>query len=278
MFQENKREVVAFLIDTNPIAWKKLADRGDLSFKEFLDELFSYFTQMILTDIFQAPPILAYNQLGCEWLFPAPENTKSLVNGDIQLTNSDEVFVYYNVVIENLTKFSEKTAQMKMKSGTGVRLDLVFSKALCLLNKFPNEMPKRIFTISVSEDSQENFESTINAIFAAHRIGVVIDSFLINPAKDSLFLNQAALITGGFSLSIKFRIKLLAQYLLSIPPLPIRDLVALKKVQNINYKTPAENTQNMIDVGLLCPVCLSVFEKTENRLRICPICKTRSLL
>lgn len=278
MFQENKREIVVFAIDTNPIAWKKLADNGDVTFQEFLDELFAYIEQMILTDIFQAPPILAYNQLGCEWLFPAPKDAKSFVNNEIQLTNSEEVYAYCREVVENLTEFTEKMAQMSLSGDVGVRQDLVFSKALCLLNKFPPEIPKRIFTISVSEDSQEHFESTINAIFAAHRIGVVIDSFLIKVDKDSLFLNQAALITGGFTLSIKFRTKLIAQYLLSIPPIPIRNMFSLKKVQNINYKTPAENTQKMIDVGLLCPVCLSVFEKTENRLRICPVCKTRSLL
>ncbi|KAH0793810.1 RNA polymerase II transcription factor B subunit 4 [Histomonas meleagridis] len=273
----NQREVALFLLDTNPIAWKKLEAQGELSFSMCLDQLFAYFNQMILTDIFQIAPVLAYNQAGTEWVAPGPERTEALIRGELQATNSDEIFLYCKEIVSNISGFARQCALNPPEENHGVRLDIALSRALCLLNKFPSEVKKRIIVITPSCDSQSHFESTINAIFAAHRIGVVIDSLIIK-SKESLFLNQAALITNGFSLAIEFRTKLLTQYLLSIPPLPVRNLIMLKKVQNINYKTPAENTGNMIDVGLMCPVCLSVFEKTENKLRTCPVCKSRSLV
>jgi hypothetical protein len=114
----------------------------------------------------------------------------------------------------------------------------------------------------------------MNAILAAHRIGVVIDSVLIG-VKSSLFLSQAAIVTQGFSIGLGIRQRCMIQYLLSIPPLPIRELIVVRRAAAVDYKTPAVNTGKLIDFGLMCPVCLSVYEKTEHSLSRCQICGAR---
>jgi hypothetical protein len=74
----------------------------------------------------------------------------------------------------------------------------------------------------------------MNAVFAAHRINVVVDSVLIS-VKMSLFLNQAAILTNGFSITLMTRPKCLMQYLLTITPLSGRKYIVMTKVKAIDY-------------------------------------------
>lgn len=275
---ENSHEIVLFLIDTNPIAWNILEKNG-VSFHTVISQVYSYLSQMILSDVFQLAPLIAYNQCGVHWLFPTPEDAELLIKGSLQATNTDEIISYCKSINQNLCYFAQKCAEIEQTTND-VRLDVAISTALCHLNKYPSEYLKRIIVITPSKDSEANFESTMNAIFAAHRIKVTIDSILID-RQDSLFLNQASILTGGFSISISQttnRIKYLLQYLLSIPPLPIRDLIVLKKVKAIDYKTPAVNTKKLIDQGIMCPVCLSVFEKTDRPINKCIVCNSKQQL
>ena len=241
---------------------------------------------MILSDVFQLAPVIAYNQCGVHWLFPSPDRAELLIKGSLQATNTDEILSYCQSINQNLCDFAKQCANVDQTTND-VRLDVAISTALCHLNRYSSEYLKRILVITPSKDtfddksndrnkeSEANFESTMNSIFAAHRINVTIDSILIN-VPESLFLNQASILTNGFSTSIcnMTRIQYLLQYLLSIPPLPIRNLIVLKKVKAIDYKTPAVNTNNLIDQGIMCPVCLSVFEKTDKPINICSVCRS----
>jgi transcription initiation factor TFIIH subunit 3 len=272
--ESQSREVVVFLVDANPVEWAHVNPQQDITFPEFLDQLFAYLSQMILCDVFQLAPVVAYNQFGARWLFPAPERVDSLISGRLQATNTDEVLDYCRRLLDGLRRFAAECARVPSPRDTGVRLDVALSFALSHLNKYPADANKRIMVLTRSPDPVANFESTMNAVFAAHRIRVVIDSILIK-VRSSLFLNQAAILTNGFSIALQTRPKCLIQYLLTIPPLCIRHLIVLKKVKAIDYKTPAVNTKNMIDIGLMCPVCLSVFEKTEKPMFRCTVCGTR---
>jgi transcription initiation factor TFIIH subunit 3 len=268
------REITLLLLDTNPIEWSKPKGPSDLTIKEFLDQVFAFLTQMILSDIFQIAPVIAYNQYGARWMFPLPDRASQVISGRLQATNPDEVLSYCSCIVENLQSFANDCAASPITDDRGVRLDVALSLALCHLNKYHPESRKRILVLTRSADPVVNFESTMNAIFAAHRINVVIDSVLIS-LPSSLFLNQAALLTHGFSISVTTRVKCLMQYLLTIPPLTVRPYFLLKRVKAIDYKTPAVNTKNLIDMGLMCPVCLSVYEDTGKPMGRCVVCHTR---
>lgn len=284
------REVVVVAVDINPLAWAEATSPNDLTFKDLLDQLFAYLSQMILCDVFQVAPIIAYNQHGAEWLFPDAGNADQVISGRLQATNNDEVDSYCKTIVENLEKYASECAATEYHGGDGVRLDIALSLALCHLNKYPKDTQKRIIVLTRSSDSTTHFESTMNAIFAAHRIGAVIDSVMIGTpsqyfemeSKESLFLNQAALLTNGFSITIKERAKCLMQYLLTIPPLPIREFIDMKRVKAVDYTTPAvDNPKHMIDVGYMCPICLSVFEGRDGgkkAIRKCTVCGVKERL
>jgi hypothetical protein len=277
------REVTVLLLDTNPIEWSKPPDpllppTSSLTFASFLDQIFAYLSQMYLADVFQLAPVIAYNQYGARWMFPLPDRADQLISGRLQATNQDEVFSYCSSIVDNLCIYDTDCANSPAGDG-GVRLDVALSLALCHLNKYPAAFKKRILVLTRSVDSIVNFESTMNAIFAAHRISVVIDSILIGISeKSALFLNQAALLTNGFSISVMSRLHCLMQYLMTIPPLVVRGYFNMKRVKPIDYKTPAVNTKNLIDRGLMCPVCLSVYEEQEKGIHRCIVCGLREQL
>jgi hypothetical protein len=275
--QMSEREVVVLLLDTNPIKWAERPESSfqpHITFSEFLDQVFAYLTQMILSNIFQIAPAIAYNQYGAKWLFPQPEKIDQLISGRLQATNPDEVLSYCQTIVRNLHAYAKQCASTPDQPDSGVRLDIALSLALCHLNKYPPEVNKRVLVLTRSADPIVNFESTMNSVFAAHRIGVVVDSILIS-VKTSLFLNQAAILTNGFSIALLNRPNCLMQYLLTIPPLSIRKFIVMTKVKAIDYKTPAVNSKNMIDMGILCPICLSVYEKTTTPIYRCTVCGSR---
>jgi transcription factor TFB4 len=273
------REVLVLLLDTNPVAWTRRPHPTEphITFSECLDQTFAYLSQMILSDVFQIAPVVAYNQHGAKWLFPAPDKVGQLILGRLQATNPDEVLTYCQTVVANLHAYARECAGRTLQRDPGVRLDVGLSLALCHLNKYPAEVNKRILVLSRSTDPVLTFESTMNSVFAAHRIGVVVDSLLIC-VKSSLFLNQAAILTDGFSIALLNRPKCLMQYLLTIPPLSVRKFIVMPKVKAVDYKTPAVNSQNMIDMGILCPICLSVYEKTAAPIYRCTVCGSRQQL
>lgn len=274
----SEREVVLLAIDMNPIAWTSVNEADDITLKEFLDQIFAFITQMVLSDVFQIAPIVAYHQKGAKFLFPEPDKAMDVVTGRLQANNLDEMKLYCETVLQNLHEFITEGAEADVGDLSGVRLDVALALALCHMNRYPPDTKKRILVLTRSRDATAYFESTMNAIFAAHRIGVVIDSLMIK-LESSLFLNQAALLTGGFSLSVVTRPRCLIQYMLSIPPLPIRDLIAMEKVKAVESRTPAVNEPtHMIDMGFMCPVCLSVFEDTGKPLWVCSVCGARMRL
>jgi transcription factor TFB4 len=273
-----EREVLVLLLDANPIEWSKPPPKSSsqphITLHEFLDQTFAYLAQMILSDVFQIAPIIAYNQFGAKWLFPLPEKVDQLISGRLQATNPDEVLSYCQSIVNGLLSYARQCADTENQSDSGVRLDIALSLALCHLNKYPAEVNKRVLVLTRSADPVVNFESTMNAVFAAHRIGVVVDSVLIG-VKTSLFLTQAAILTNGFSIALINRPKCLLQYLLTIPPLSVRKFIVMTKIKAVDYKTPAVNTKNMIDMGILCPICLSVYEKTGTPIYRCTVCGSR---
>jgi hypothetical protein len=154
-----------------------------------------------------------------------------------------------------------------------VRLDIGISKTLCFLNFIEyKEILKQILVLSASDHTDLPFEHTMNTVFAAHRINVVIDSIFLNQ-NTSVFLDQASIITKGFCVPLKYPNHLL-QYLFSIPNLNVRYLVEMSETHHSECRVLSADSHKMINQGYLCSICMILFESSS---RQCPICKSRLL-
>ena len=259
------RETLCLLIDVNPIAWSKMKD---LTIHDFMQQLFVYLKQMILSDQILPPSVIAYNQCKAEYLYPSPVMAEKVMDESFQPTNTEQINQYFDSLLQNLKEFNQSCASLPRFQTT--RVDVALSLALCHLNGFTNQTtPKRILVFSVSEDRGSQYD---NILFTAKRVQVTIDSLFLNP-NTMCFLKQAADMTNGFSKYLTHP-RYLIQYLLALPPLTVRHLIALPSNPSMNYFAPSVDTGNMISYGYLCPTCLSIFEKP---VRMCPVCESRSI-
>ncbi|EAY02259.1 hypothetical protein TVAG_030750 [Trichomonas vaginalis G3] len=256
-------EFLAILIDVNPLEWKEMKD---IKFDGFMNHLFLYLKQMILSDCILPPCVLAYNQSHAEFIFPEPGRTKDVINQKFNPTNQEQIKNYFENIIIQIAEFNGRSASIPPTPH--VRLDVALSKSLCLMNNLPNKnIKKRILAFSVSPETGSQYD---NLLFAAKRLDVVIDVLFLNSNR-LCFLSQAADLTHGFSKTIKMGAAL-AQYLFSLPPTTVRDLMALPAPEPLEYSAPSADTHKMISRGYICPVCLSILEEA---CRTCPICNTR---
>jgi len=152
--------------------------------------------------------------------------------------------------------------------------------ALCYINKIrkmnqtssPDDdldsaLPARILIIKGANDSSSQYLNFMNAVFTAQRQNVVIDSCVLGNV--SSLLQQAADITGGISFKAP-DLAGLTQYLMWVflPRPSLRQKLSLPPPEEVDYRAACFCHRNLIDVGFVCSVCLSIFCSFS------PICST----
>lgn len=130
----------------------------------------------------------------------------------------------------------------------------------------------RILILSVSPDLSTSYIPIMNAIFSAQKLKVTIDACQIYGAE-TVFLQQAAHLTGGSYLLLERRDALL-QYLLMtfLSPPSIRKVLAVPTQDRIDFRAACFCHKNIVDIGFVCSVCLSIFCKP---VPVCSTCRTK---
>ena len=155
------------------------------------------------------------------------------------------------------------------------------SHALCILNskiktEYQNIKP-RILICKCSNDVSSQYISIMNCIFSAQKINIVIDAIVLNSSDvmksmnnnndsknnneySSSFCEQACYLTDGIYSKLKQKRGLL-QHLLMVYLSSIETRKHLTKPKNIkiDLKTTCFCCQKKIDMGYVCPICLSSY-------------------
>eukprot|EP00004_Rigifila_ramosa_P018591 TRINITY_DN4648_c0_g1_i1.p3 TRINITY_DN4648_c0_g1~~TRINITY_DN4648_c0_g1_i1.p3 ORF type:complete len:195 (+),score=37.78 TRINITY_DN4648_c0_g1_i1:368-952(+) len=134
----------------------------------------------------------------------------------------------------------------------------------------------RVLCISVCADPPAQYVPVMNAIFCAHKLGVLVDVCVLAD-EDSPFLQQAAHISSGIYLHLRAeRQPALLQYLLSVFLLDneARQLVVVPQAQNVDLRAACFccKPPKILSIGHVCSVCLSVFCDFRP---VCPTCSAR---
>ncbi|KAF2987539.1 hypothetical protein EK904_013212, partial [Melospiza melodia maxima] len=140
------------------------------------------------------------------------------------------------------------------------------AKALCS----NQEIKSRILVIKAAEDSALQYMNFMNVIFAAQKQSILIDACVLD--SDSGLLQQACDITGGIYLKVPHMPSLL-QYLLWVflPDQEQRSQLVLPPPVHVDYRAACFCHRNLIEIGYVCSVCLSIF---CNFSPICSTCET----
>ena len=168
-----------------------------------------------------------------------------------------------------------KTALVNLVSTEGEDSLLAggLTKSLCYVNRLEQDRAPaqtlhwRILIVSASAKASSQYMSYMNAFFSAQKQGVVIDACMIG--QHSGLLQQACDITGGMYLRIE-RVQGLLQFLswMYLGSVEERSMFILPPKAPVDYRAACFCHRNLIDVGYVCSICLSIFCKFS------PICST----
>lgn len=147
------------------------------------------------------------------------------------------------------------------------------SLALCYIHRLEKETESqrkpasRILVFTASGESASQYLNFMNIFFTAQMKGVIIDACVLE--KDSGLLQQGCDITGGNYLKVPNHAALL-QYLLWVflPDKASRSRLVLPPPVHVDYRAACFCHRNLIEIGYVCSVCLSIF------CTFSPICST----
>ncbi|KAF5321610.1 hypothetical protein D9619_002025 [Psilocybe cf. subviscida] len=187
-------------------------------------------------------------------------------------------------VIANLAAHLDDTPSDEPSALVGA-----LTKALCYINRLGSRHDPRILILSASPDLSSSYIPIMNAIFSAQKLvrhspplspcaaltvfqKITIDACQI-AGPETVFLQQAAHLTGGSYLYLDRRDALL-QYLIMafLPPPAIRTILAVPTLDRVDFRAACFCHKNIIDIGFVCSVCLSIFCQA---VPVCSTCRTK---
>ncbi|CAH1971949.1 unnamed protein product [Acanthoscelides obtectus] len=145
--------------------------------------------------------------------------------------------------------------------------------ALCYIVRLQRTKPPgaklncRILVVTGSDCSASQYMNYMNVFFTAQKKNIVIDVCALD--QHLSLLQQGCDITGGIYLKVP-QLQGLLQYLLWVflPEPPIREKLVLPPPVKVDYRAACFCHRELIDIGYVCSVCLSIFCKFS------PICTT----
>lgn len=129
------------------------------------------------------------------------------------------------------------------------------------------KMHSRILVLTGSNECASQYMTFMNVFFTAQKLGIVIDTCALD--KTLSLLQQGCDITSGQFLKVT-QLEGLLQYLLWVflPAPQMRHKLVLPPPPKVDYRASCFCHRELIDIGYVCSVCLSVFCKYS------PICTT----
>merc|ERR1712029_830201 len=147
------------------------------------------------------------------------------------------------------------------------------TKALCYINKIQSsrlendKVVARMLVLSSSGDSAAQYMNYMNVFFTAQKLNIPVDVCMIG--QDSGLLQQGSDITGGLYIKVA-QLGELLQYLtwLFLPGPTVRKMLGAPPPVKVDYRAACFCHRQLVDVGYVCSVCLSIFCKFN------PVCTT----
>ena len=115
----------------------------------------------------------------------------------------------------------------------------------------------------------------MNCIFSAQKLSVPIDGVVLGTSKSGM-LQQAAHLTKGVYCHPTPPSALLPHLLgpLALGAAERGALLTAPDVNDVDLRATAFDTHELLNVGFVCSVCLSIFQKGYEQ---CPTCGTKSM-
>lgn len=256
--------------------------KDSILYYQWLDSLLSFANSHLLMSSLNRLTIIGTNSFENKILYPLNKlNDKSIESKQVSNEGQYELFhqvlqtveINLKIMAENSRELSETTTYSLSPLMSGA-----IAMALCVIQGVKNEYKSsRIVIISCSSDERNSFASQymnfMNAFFTAQKMGVTIDACIGGEERQrsgsASILQQACDLTDGTYLKVP-NISSFLEYLIwcLLPDFDTRSKLVLPQSKKVSHLAACFCHRNIIDIGFVCSVCLSIF------CAFSPICST----
>jgi len=266
---DDRNQMLVVVVDVNPNQLMFARNTG--SFSRIMNSVLAFMDSHLMLHASNRVALLAAHSSGCSYLFPDPLEEEELLR---QQDGQHEEF--YKV--ETVVRRRLKTVLSNDMSGVGSAaaeslLSGGLAMALTYINRVKSELGPtekvnpRLFVLSSTGDSAAQYINYMNVFFTAQKLNIPMDCCMLT--QDSGLLQQGCDITGGVYLKVDSTEKLL-QYLvwMFLPSPPVRKMLGAAPPIKVDYRAACFCHRQLVDIGYVCSVCLSIFCKFN------PVCTT----
>lgn len=250
---------------------------------QWLDSTVSFANTHLLMSSLNKLTVIGTNSFENQILYPLNQLNEKLIEGQEMATGGQyEVFHQVLVTVRaNLCLMTDNANQMTQTeshaNSSSPLMSGAIGMALCLINRVKEDYKcSRIVIISCTSDQSSSYASQymnfMNSFFTAQKLGVTIDACIAGDesygASTSL-LQQGCDLTDGTYLKVP-NISSFLEYLLwcLLPDSSMRSQLVLPARQKVSHSAACFCHRNIIEIGFVCSVCLSIFCSFS------PICST----
>lgn len=266
MADEIETSLLVIILDINPL--QRIVKQETRILTQCLDSTIVFANAHLMQSPNNQLAMIACHSNGAKFLYPCGKLSEiRQIDGQYEKFTMVERTVRLQIqqVINELSMDKPLTTE-SLISGA-------LTMALCYISRLEREkaavekLHARILVITGSNDSATQYMNYMNIFFTAQKMGVILDVCSLD--QELTLLQQGCDITGGNYLKVP-QLAGLLQYLLWIfsPDPSIRSKLVLPPPVKVDYRAACFCHQELIDIGYVCSVCLSIFCKFS------PICTT----
>ncbi|XP_066153710.1 general transcription factor IIH subunit 3 [Euwallacea fornicatus] len=258
--------LLVIVLDTNP-AQKLLRDRPN-QLTNIVDSVIAFANSHLMQKAQNKLAVMVCHSKTSQFVYPAPRKTLDVrqVDGQYEIFLQVEKTVKQNIAQLLASENSATVATESLLAGA-------IAMALCYIARIQRTKPSgvklnaRALVVSGSGDSASQYMNYMNVFFTAQKQNVLLDVCALD--QHLSLLQQGCDITGGLYLKVP-QVSALLQFLLWVflPEPPIREKLVLPPPVKVDYRAACFCHRELIDIGYVCSVCLSIFCKFS------PICTT----
>ncbi|XP_067910609.1 general transcription factor IIH subunit 3 isoform X2 [Heterodontus francisci] len=261
--------LLVIVVDVNPIWWgQQILKESQFTLSKCMDAVMVMGNSHLVMNRNNRLAIIASHSQESRFLYPGKHWKVGSFAESSDMSSAESTFsgskdgkyellaIVNDIITEEIKDLMAKTEVRAQLTETLLAGSL--AKALCYIYKMNKELEdgrelkSRILVIKAAEDSAAQYMNFMNVIFAAQK--------------------QASDITGGLYLKIPQMLPL-SQYLLWVflPDPEQRSQLVLPPPVHVDYRAACFCHRNLIEIGYVCSVCLSIF---CNFSPICTTCET----
>ncbi|XP_023023865.1 transcription factor B4 [Leptinotarsa decemlineata] len=261
----DETSLLVIIMDTNP-GQKMLRDNPHV-LTHCVESVIAFANSHLMQKSQNKLAIMACHSKTSRFIFPGPGKSSDVrqVDGQYEVFTNVEKTTKHNLA-ELMTKEHSASITESLIAGT-------IAMALCYIARLQRTKPpgaklnSRILVVTGSGCSASQYMNYMNVFFTAQKLNVVIDVCALD--QHLSLLQQGCDITNGLYLKVP-QLQGLLQYLLWVflPEPPVREKLVLPPPVKVDYRAACFCHRELIDIGYVCSVCLSIFCKFS------PICTT----